>query len=205
WMKTLTFRRPSPNPLWCVPSALSPMYLNAQLLSGGSIGSYAILLDRATPGESNNLPFTYLGSWTWFYYTSVGEFQVQKLDQKAGWPVELGAGGTNKLDYYVYCSPNVGATVGPVETGLVTENLKIVVYPGTFQIPGMVIFVVLVSVVLNKTATRSRLVQTSPAMESVILVPSQLRSIGLLAGQLGPDFLVLVSISTHAMVKLRVT
>ncbi|KAA6320529.1 MAG: hypothetical protein EZS28_054673, partial [Streblomastix strix] len=125
---------------------------------------------------------------------------VQKLDQKAGWPAELGAGGTNKLDYYVCCSPNVGATVGPVGTGLVTENLKTVVYSGTFQIPGMVILVVLVSVVLNKIATRSRLVQTSPAVESVILVPSQLRSIGLLAGQLGPDFLVLVSISTHAMV-----
>ncbi|KAA6380712.1 MAG: hypothetical protein EZS28_023760, partial [Streblomastix strix] len=131
-MKTLTFRRPSPNPLWCYPLDLSPMYLNAQLLqaqksqcelnyyqvkfvvnSGGYIGvnqlqsvlcelslfhngyqSSKILLVRAIPGESINLPFTYLGS-----QTCNSEFQLWKLDQKVGWPAELGAGGVNKLDY----------------------------------------------------------------------------------------------------------
>ncbi|KAA6355411.1 MAG: hypothetical protein EZS28_049062, partial [Streblomastix strix] len=34
--------------------------------------------------------------------------QFGKLDQKAGWPAELSAGGTSKLDYQVYCSPKVG-------------------------------------------------------------------------------------------------
>ncbi|KAA6355630.1 MAG: hypothetical protein EZS28_048844 [Streblomastix strix] len=135
---------------------------------------------------------------------------VLKLDQKAGWPAELGAGEVNKLDFYIYWTQSVAIyyslkEVGLVRKGLVTENLKIAVYPGTFQIPGTAILVVSVSVVLSKIVVRSRLVQTSPAVESVILVPSQLRSIGLLAGQLGPDFLVLISISTHAMVNLRVT
>ncbi|KAA6353804.1 MAG: hypothetical protein EZS28_050670, partial [Streblomastix strix] len=31
-----------------------------------------------------------------------------KLNQKAGWPAELGAGGVNKLDCCVYYTPNVG-------------------------------------------------------------------------------------------------
>ncbi|KAA6362570.1 MAG: hypothetical protein EZS28_041902, partial [Streblomastix strix] len=30
---------------------------------------------------------------------------LQKLDQKAGWPTEAGAGGVNKLDCQVYYSP----------------------------------------------------------------------------------------------------
>ncbi|KAA6365210.1 MAG: hypothetical protein EZS28_039262 [Streblomastix strix] len=83
---------------------------------------------------------------------------------------------------------------------------KIIVFLGTYQIPGMVIIsMVLVSVVRNKIAIQSSLVQTSSAAESIVLVPSQLRSIGLLAEQLSLDFLIIVQVSTHAMVELRVT
>ncbi|KAA6397543.1 MAG: hypothetical protein EZS28_006935 [Streblomastix strix] len=35
-------------------------------------------------------------------------FQLQKLDWKAGLPIELGAGGVNKLDYQVYYNPKDG-------------------------------------------------------------------------------------------------
>ncbi|KAA6379699.1 MAG: hypothetical protein EZS28_024774 [Streblomastix strix] len=74
------------------------------------------------------------------------------LDQKAGWPAELGAGGVNKLDYQVYCSPKVGGLkVGSTRTDLVTENLKIVVLLGICQILGMVtISKVMVSIILYK-------------------------------------------------------
>ncbi|KAA6355106.1 MAG: hypothetical protein EZS28_049365, partial [Streblomastix strix] len=78
--------------------------------------SQVILLVRAVPGESINLPVTYLGSQTWFrrYQTSVGSpivgnqlycqfsysvFQFWQLDQNVGWPAGLGASGANKLDY----------------------------------------------------------------------------------------------------------
>ncbi|KAA6385625.1 MAG: hypothetical protein EZS28_018856 [Streblomastix strix] len=57
----------------------------------------------------------------------------------------------------------------------------------------------------SKIVIQSVLVQTSPVPKSVVLVPSLLRNTGLLAGQLGPDFPVLISVSTHAMVELRVT
>ncbi|KAA6386204.1 MAG: hypothetical protein EZS28_018270 [Streblomastix strix] len=42
------------------------------------------------------------------HVSSNSGFQLWKLDQKAGWPVEPGAGGVNKLDYCVYNIPNVG-------------------------------------------------------------------------------------------------
>ncbi|KAA6394459.1 MAG: hypothetical protein EZS28_010012 [Streblomastix strix] len=97
-------------------------------------------------------------------------------------------------------------TVGSIRRGLVTENLKIVVFLGTCQTFGMVIVsTILESIAPSRFIIRSVLVQTSPVVVSIILVPSQLRSIGLLAGQLNSDFLIIVSASTHAMVKLRVT
>ncbi|KAA6368267.1 MAG: hypothetical protein EZS28_036206 [Streblomastix strix] len=91
-MKTLTFRRPSPNPLWYQPLDLSPMYLNAQFLyahkflqalnnyqimfkvnSGGSIRVNQLQSVLVVSGESINIPLTYLGSQTWFCCcTSVG-------------------------------------------------------------------------------------------------------------------------------------
>ncbi|KAA6348350.1 MAG: hypothetical protein EZS28_051983, partial [Streblomastix strix] len=42
------------------------------------------------------------------YWLDYSRFQLWKLVQKAGWPVELGAGGINKLDYYGYCNPKIG-------------------------------------------------------------------------------------------------
>ncbi|KAA6372142.1 MAG: hypothetical protein EZS28_032335, partial [Streblomastix strix] len=63
--------------------------------------------------------------------------------------------------------------VGSVGKGLVQENLEIVVFLGICQTPGMVVVsMVLVSAVPNKIDVWSRLVQTSPAMESIILVPA---------------------------------
>ncbi|KAA6369596.1 MAG: hypothetical protein EZS28_034875 [Streblomastix strix] len=74
--------------------------------------SYAILLVSAVPGESSSLPFTQVSSRAWFCccYLNVGglivgcwlgysRFQLQKLDQKIGWPTDLGAGMVNKLDF----------------------------------------------------------------------------------------------------------
>ncbi|KAA6395570.1 MAG: hypothetical protein EZS28_008895 [Streblomastix strix] len=96
--------------------------------------------------------------------------------------------------------------VGPVRKGLVMEILETVVFLGTCQIPEIVIISkVFVSIVPRKIVIQSRLVQMSPAAESVVLVPSQLRSSGLLVSQQSPEFLAPVSVSTHAMVELRVT
>ncbi|KAA6391816.1 MAG: hypothetical protein EZS28_012656 [Streblomastix strix] len=67
---------------------------------------------------------------------------------------------------------------GPARKGLVTINLEIIVFLG--------------------------LVQTIPAAESIVPVQSKLRSIGLLACQLSPNFLDLISVPKHAMVEFRV-
>ncbi|KAA6373090.1 MAG: hypothetical protein EZS28_031385 [Streblomastix strix] len=70
------------------------------------------------------------------------------------WPIELGADGVNKLDFQVYYNPKVeGLKVGSTRKGQVSENFKIVAFPGTCQILEIaVISIVLVSVVLNKIA-----------------------------------------------------
>ncbi|KAA6317760.1 MAG: hypothetical protein EZS28_055044, partial [Streblomastix strix] len=123
-MNVLTFRRPSPNPLCSGGSTgvkrLWSVLYGISLFHNG-YESYVILLVSAVPGESSSLPFTQAGSRAWFCYCylNVGglivgcwlgysRFQFWKLDQKVGWPVELDAGGTSKLDCQVYCSPKVG-------------------------------------------------------------------------------------------------
>ncbi|KAA6368266.1 MAG: hypothetical protein EZS28_036205 [Streblomastix strix] len=150
-------------------------------------------------------------------------------DQKVGWPAELGAGGVNKLDYQVCYTPNVSQLymnygkpsvilgylynymLWPEERWACQKRsgygkLQNCCIPGYMPNPGKIIVsMVLVLVVLNRIIVQSVLVQTSPSVESIALVPSQLRSIGLLAGQQGPDFPVLISVLTHAMVELRVT
>ncbi|KAA6356311.1 MAG: hypothetical protein EZS28_048161 [Streblomastix strix] len=227
----LTFRMSFLNPLWCVPSALKPKYLKAQLhyaqkslisLFHDGCESYAILLIKAVPGESSSLPFIQTGSHAQFCccYIKVGglfvgcqldysRFQLWKLDQKAGWPDELGAGGVNKLDYQVYCSPKVGGfymnwgrpsvmlgylyNYMPKPEGWVYQNRPGYGKPQNCCIPGYM-----------PNPWNGYYIQDL-AVESIVLVPSQLRSIGPLAGQLGLNFLIPILISTHAMVELRVT
>ncbi|KAA6373405.1 MAG: hypothetical protein EZS28_031068 [Streblomastix strix] len=139
----------------------------------------------------------------------VSALVFQKLDQKVEWPTELGADEVNKLDYSVYYNPKVGEFYmnqrRPSVTLRYLHNYMLQNEEGTCQISEMVIIsMVLVSVVLNKIAIQSRLMYTSPTVESIFQVPSHLLSIGLLADQLSPDFLILVQISKHVMVKLRV-
>ncbi|KAA6400180.1 MAG: hypothetical protein EZS28_004298 [Streblomastix strix] len=65
------------------------------------------------------------------------------------------------------------------------ENLETVGFLGKCQINGItIISLVLALVVASRTVVQSWLVQTSPAVESIVLVSSQLRSSGLLAGPL---------------------